>query len=296
MINRILDFSESPARLRVRYEQLLVERPDHPDVTIPLTDLAVVVVAHPQVTYTQAVLSGLAEAGGTFVACNAKNLPVGIFLPLVNHSTQGERFAAQAQASEPTRKRHWQQIVRAKIRAQADTLDQLYGTDHGLKALIPLVRSGDPTNVEARAARRYWPQLFANMNFRRHREDEDQNLLLNYGYAVLRAIVARAICAAGLHPSLGLHHHNRYNPYCLADDLMEPFRPTVDRSVAEYVSTHDAIYGVESAAKQHILSDLTARYVIAGEQRTLFDTAARMATSLADVFLGNARKLELPDG
>lgn len=295
MINRILDFSESPARLRVRYEQLLVERPDCPDVTIPLTDLAVVVVSHPQVTYTQAVLSGLAEAGGTFVACNGKNLPVGIFLPLVNHCTQAERFTAQAQASEPTRKRLWQQLVRAKIRAQADTLDQLYGTDHGLKALLPLVRSGDPSNVEARAARRYWPRLFANMNFRRHREDEDQNLLLNYGYAVLRAIIARAICAAGLHPSLGLHHHNRYNPYCLADDLMEPFRPTVDRSVAEYVSTHDAIYGVEAAAKQHILSDLTARYLVAGEQRTLFDTAARMAASLADVFLGNAKELELPD-
>ncbi len=149
--------------------------------------------------------------------------------------------------------------------------------------------------MEARAARRYWPRLFADLNFRRHRENEDQNILLNYGYAVLRAIVARAIRAAGLHPSLGIHHHNRYNPFCLADDLMEPFRPAVDRSVAEYMSTHDAACKLEAAAKQHIISDLTGRYMVDGEQRTLFDSAARLASSLADVFMGSREELDLPD-
>ena len=218
-----------------------------------------------------------------------------MFLPLAVHCTQAERFAAQARAPLPKCKRLWQQLVRAKIRAQAEMLLDLHGTDHGLAALVTRVRSGDPTNVEAWAARRYWARLFIETDFRRHREDEDQNLLLNYGYAVLRAIVARAICGAGLHPSLGLHHHNRYNAFCLADDLMEPFRPTVDRSVAEYVATHDAVRELEAAAKQHIIADLTGRYLVNGEQRTLFDTAARVASSLADVFLGRAQELELPD-
>jgi CRISPR-associated protein Cas1 len=295
MINRIVDFSEGPARLRVRYGQLLVQRPEDPDASIPIAEIAVVVVSHPQVSYTQAVLAGLAQAGGAFVACNPQHLPVGMLLPLMAHHAQVERFAAQAAARLPTRKRLWQQIVRAKIRAQASVLEELHGTDHGLRALVALVRSGDPKNVEARASRRYWPRLFADMDFRRNPDNEDQNLLLNYGYAVLRAIVARAICAAGLHPSLGIHHHNRYDTFCLADDLMEPFRPTVDRAVAEYMSTHDAIYGLESAAKQTILGDLTGRYLVDDEQRTLFDTAARMACSLADVFLGEADKIEVPE-
>lgn len=295
MINRILDFSLAPARLRVRHRQLLIQRDDAPEQTVPLAELAVVLVAHPQVTYSQAVLSGLAAAGGAFVACDRQNLPVGMFLPLVGHFAQAQRFSAQASLSQPTRKRLWRQLVRAKIRSQAETLEELHGTDHGLKRLLPLVRSGDPANVEARAARRYWSRLFVDTKFRRHPENEDQNLLLNYGYAVLRAIVARAICAAGLHPSLGLHHHNRNNAFCLADDLMEPFRPTVDRSVVEYVATHDAFNTVEAGAKQHLIADLTARYRINGEQRTLFDTASCLAGSLADVCLGNTQQLELPE-
>jgi CRISPR-associated protein Cas1 len=295
MTSRIVDFAEAPARLRVRLGQLLVERAEEPDASIPLSDLAVVVVSHPQVTYTQAVLSGLAEVGATFVACDPRHLPVGMLVPLVGHDTQVERFAAQARASRPLRKRLWKQIVRAKIQAQAAVLEDMHGTDHGLRALVAQVRSGDPANVEARAARRYWPRLFADLNFRRNPDNEDQNLLLNYGYAVLRAIVARAICACGLHPCLGIHHHNRYDAFCLADDLMEPFRPTVDHAVAEYVAAHDAVYGLEKAAKQAIVSQLTGRYLLDGEQRALFDTATRMASSLAQVFLGKADRLDLPE-
>lgn len=295
MINRILDFSESPARLRVRVAQLIVQRQDLPEVSVPLADLAVIVVAHPQVTFTQAVLSGLATGGGVFVTCDGRNLPVGMMLPLVAHTTQAERFAAQAQASLPVRKRLWQQVVRAKVSAQAALLVELRGQDFGLKALVGRVQSGDPSNVEAWAARRYWPAVFADLDFRRHRENEDQNILLNYGYAVLRAIVARAICAAGLHPSLGIHHHNRYNAFCLADDLMEPFRPAVDHAVVEYMSTRDEPYRLEGAAKQHIISELTGRFTMGGELRTIFDVAGRMASSLADVFQGNAEKLELPE-
>lgn len=295
MIDRILDFSESPARLSVRNRLLVVKREGCDEATVPLADIAVVVVSHPQVSYTQAVLSELAQAGGTFVACNRQHLPVGMFVPLVGHHVQTERIAAQAAAALPVRKRLWRQLVRAKILAQAAALEQLQGTDHGLRALAPLVRSGDPANVEARASRRYWPRVFAETNFRRHRENEDQNLLLNYGYGVLRAAVARAVCAAGLHPSIGLHHHNRYDAYCLADDLMEPFRPTVDRTAAEYCACHDALDRLDSAAKQWMAGAILGRFSVNGESRTLFDALARLCASLADVYLRNREELELPE-
>jgi len=295
MTDRILDVAEAPARLRVRDRQLVIRRAERPECCVPLADLAVVVVSHPQVSYTQAVLAGLAESGGAFVACDRRHLPVGMLLPLAAHFGQAERFAAQARATLPTKKRLWKQLVRAKIHAQAHTLERLHGTDHGLRALASNVRSGDPANVESWASRRYWPVLFAESSFRRCPDNEDQNLLLNYGYAVLRAIVARAICAAGLHPCLGIHHHNRYDTFCLADDLMEPFRPTVDFAVAEYVGTHDAPYGVERGAKQEMVRALTCRYQLNGQQRTLFDAAARLASSLAEVFLGAGDRLDLPD-
>lgn len=295
MIDRILDFSTSPARLQVRYRQLLVDRPEQPQASVPLADLAVIVVAHPQVTYTQAVLSGLAEAGGAFVACNRQHLPVGMFLPLAAHFSQTERFVAQAAAKRPLCKRLWQQLVRAKIAAQAACLEGLYGADMGLHELIPLVRSGDPANVEARAARRYWGHLFVETEFRRDRDREDENLLLNYGYAVLRAIIARAICAAGLHPSLGVHHRNRYNAFCLADDLMEPFRPTVDRAVVEYVSANDAIYRLEAAAKRHLIEAITERCELAGQQETIFTAASRLCSSLVECYLGRSDRLLLPE-
>lgn len=294
MTDRIVDISRSPARLSVRQRQLVIDQSPHREVTMPLAELAVIVVSHPQVTYTQGVLAGLAESGGAFVACNRQYLPVGLYLPLVGHFAQAERFAAQAHAAQPVCKRLWRQIVREKIRSQAQTLQVLYGCDFGLLGLVSQVHSGDSSNVEARAARRYWPQLFREIEFRRNRDSQDQNLLLNYGYAVLRAIVARAICGAGLHPSLGIHHHNRYNAFCLADDLMEPFRAIVDLAVVEYMRDRDEPYGVESAAKQYLIARLTGRYLIGGAQRTLFDTVTRLAGSLVDVFLSGTRELTLP--
>lgn len=295
MTDRILDLSECPARLRVRNNQLVIAREGTDDVSLPLADLAVLVVSHPQVTYTQAVLAGLAAAGGVFVACDAACMPVAMLLPLTGHHVQTERFAAQARAPRPVCKRLWRQLIRAKVRAQAALLEELHGDDHGLKPLSTRVRSGDPSNIEGQASRRYWPALFADPNFRRRRENPDQNALLNYGYAVLRAIVARAICAAGLHPSLGLHHHNRYNGYCLADDLMEPFRPLVDRIVYAFVKEHGVPAELTPTVKRELLTPLTGRVMLDGEQRTLFDVLGTVAASLAEVFMGNARRLTLPE-
>lgn len=295
MTDRVLDISEEPARLSIRYGQLVIDLDARPQTTVPLIDLAVLVVSHPQVSYTNAVLLELTAAGGAFVACDNRHQPAGMLLPLAGHFLQAQRFATQAAAPLPTRKRLWRQIVRAKIRAQGRLLKELRGIDRGIPMLEKRVKSGDPENVEAQASRRYWTALFNDENFRREREAEDQNRFLNYGYAVLRAIVARAICAAGLHPSLGLHHHNQYDIFCLADDLMEPFRPIVDGAVARLVDERGKDAAMNHDTKRAILESLTGRFRFEDEFRTLFDIISRTASSLAAVFMGERNDLLLPE-
>jgi CRISPR-associated protein Cas1 len=331
MTERILDFSERPVRLNVRNGLLVIQfdsagaglKPaptegpdaggdtgateherrdpesglrarDAQEQTIPLADIAVLIAAHPQISFSHAVLAGLAESGGMFIACNAKHMPCAMLLPLENHSTQTERFQAQANLPLPNRKRLWQQIVKAKILAQARLLRELTQEDWGLEMLAGTVRSGDPRNVEARAARIYWKNLFGEDGFRRNPEGEGLNPPLNYGYAILRAIVARALCAAGLHPSLGIHHHNRYDAFCLADDLMEPFRPLVDRTVWKLSEKRGGNPPLDRETKRAILEALLARFTAEGESRTLFDWASRTASSLAAAIESGEKKLEIP--
>jgi len=294
MTDRLIDLSEEPARLSVRLAQLVIERNDKDDATVPLEDLAVLIVSHPCVSYTHAVLAGIIEAGGAFVVCDHRHMPIAMLLPVESHSTQAERFVRQTEASEPTRKRLWQQIVEAKVRAQGRLLKELRNDDHGLSAMATRVISGDGTNIESQASRRYWTALFGEENFKRDRDAGDQNRFLNYGYAVLRAIVARAVCAAGLHPSFGVHHHNRYDAFCLADDLMEPFRPLVDRAVARWVAEHGVGGDLNREAKAALIGALTQRFEIEGEWRSLFDIVARTASSLAAVFEGKSKDLLLP--
>jgi len=294
MIKRILDFAQDPARLSVRLEQLVIERPGDARRTVPLADVAVLILAHPQVTCTQSVLAVLARLGGALVVCDSRSLPVGLMLPLVEHHAVAQRMAAQAAAPTPLKKRLWRQLVRAKIRAQAASLQALRGGDFGLRAMARQVRSGDPSNLEAQAARRYWKHLLPEGPFRRDPKRADENLLLNYGYAVLRAIVARAICATGLHPSLGLHHHHRENPYCLADDLMEPFRPLVDRAMVEFRAEQTPVNHLSPEAKTFLIERITGRVMVAGQQLTLFDAATSLASSLANACLSGKGVLKLP--
>jgi len=295
MTDRMIDLSDAAARLSVRHSQLVIEPEGGEAATVPLDDLAVLIVTNPRVRYTNAVLTGIANSGGTFVVCGVDHLPAAMLLPMQAHYVQAERFARQAKASEPTRKRLWKQIVQAKIRAQAKCLVSTRGHDAGLAALAARVGSGDPQNVEAQAARRYWPLLFDDPKFRRHRTGDGANRHLNYGYAVLRAIVARAICAAGMHPSFGLHHRNRYNPFCLADDLMEPYRPVVDRAVVRVVEEFSADAPLNPEIKRALLNVFTGRFVVDGEARTLFDLLARAASSLAAVLMGDAKRMNLPE-
>lgn len=294
MRNRIVEISENPARLRIERRQLVIDMEPEPR-RVPLEDLAAVIVAHPQVSYTQSVLSELAAAGGAFVTCDRSRMPVGLLLPMAGNFIQGERFRRQMEMKQPVRKRLWQQIVRGKIAMQGALLRERLDTDAGLLALLPSVRSGDPSNVEARAARRYWTALFGS-DFRRDRDAADHNRLLNYGYAVLRAATARAICAAGLHPSVGLHHHNRYNSWCLADDLMEPYRPLVDRAVARLVDEADRVPEIDQPTRAALIGSLTGCVRMEGETWTLFDALSRMCASLVQAVAGEGNPMLLPEG
>jgi len=293
--NRILDISQEGAGLSVKHSNLEIRPASSEETRLPLGDIAVLILAHPAIHITQAVLAGIGGAGGIVLTCDSARLPSAMQIPMVGHHVQGERVAAQAAASIPTRKRVWKQIVRAKIVHQAQVLDDLRGVDMGLLNLVSKVRSGDPDNLEATAARRYWQALFEGAGFRRSREIPDVNRYLNYGYAVLRALVARAICSAGLLPSLGLHHHNKYDPFPLADDLMEPWRPLVDHAAWHMNDQHgpDAPLGPE--LKSALVAPLLRRYRFESEDRTLFDILSRVAASLAATLMGERKDLLLPN-
>jgi CRISPR-associated protein Cas1 len=294
MIDRIVEVA-NPARLSVRDCQLVVAPDGGEEVTTPLSELAVLLIAHPRVTLTQAVLSRIALEGGAVVTCDDKFLPASMLLPLQAHFVQGERFARQIEISAPSRKRLWQKIVRTKIRSQANLLRELHGEDGGLFPMSRRVRSGDAGNVESQAARQYWPRLFADPKFRRGGEGPDQNRHLNYGYTVLRAATARALCAAGLHPSIGLRHHNRYDAFSLAADIMEPFRPVVDRCVYRWIQDHDPAGEFDQTARTWMLGLVKDRYLAEGEERTLFDLLGRTCNGLAHALAGEEDAFLLPE-
>jgi CRISP-associated protein Cas1 len=234
MIRKTVEFSTRGTRLSVAYRQLVIERPDMPKATLPIEDLGVVIVDDSRASYTQAVFIELLEAGATLMVTGKDHLPIGMMLPLDAHHVSTERHRAQIEASEPVRKRAWQALISAKIRQQAHILEHFTNDHAGLMPMAKRVKSGDPDNLEAQAAQKYWPRLFGK-EFRRDRGAEGINAALNYGYAVVRASAARAIVASGLIPSLGVFHKNRSNPFCLADDLFEPYRPYVDWRVKKMV-------------------------------------------------------------
>lgn len=294
MTERIVDVSEVGAYLHVQDGRLLVESGGEVLGDVPLHHLAGVILTHPRVTISRGALAGLAEAGAVVVVCGENFLPVGMQLGLTGYHAPARRLAAQAQVGRPVCKRAWQQIVQSKIRNQAAVLRELRGDDGGLGALAGRVGSGDPQNVEAQAARRYWPLLFDRAEFRRKPEAPDENRMLNYGYAILRAMTARAICAAGLHPGLGVHHHHRNNAYCLADDLMEPLRPFVDRAVVELAGTFGADAPLDRDVKRELISAVYGRVELGGEQRTVLDALGRIAGSLAGLFEKRCVRLVLP--
>ena len=241
MIKRTLYFG-NPAYLSLRYEQMVIKLPEvvknetlsdsfkeEAVRTIPIEDIGVVLLDHKQITITQGLLEKLLENNCALITCDNSHLPVGLMLPLCGNTTQSERFSNQIEASLPLKKQLWQQTIMAKISNQATLLQNRRGAEVGnMRKWATDVKSGDSENLEARAAAYYWKNIFPSIpHFIRGREGDPPNNLLNYGYAILRAVVARALVSSGLLPTLGIHHHNKYNAYCLADDIMEPYRPYV---------------------------------------------------------------------
>jgi CRISP-associated protein Cas1 len=286
---RVLDFSLGQAHLCLRYRQLIIERDGMPDASVPMDEIAVVILCSRRVTVTVAALDGLTSSGATIVVCDERSLPSGMMLPLAGHFQQTQRMRAQAVAPLPLQKRIWQEIVRAKVESQGSLLAGFRGDDAGLMAMSKRVRSGDPDNIEAQAAQRYWPALFADPDFRRRFDAANENALLNYGYAVLRAAVGRAICAAGLHPSIGVHHHGRNNPFCLADDLMEPYRPVIDGVVAVIADEQPGMDpALDPPTKARLVGVLHETLPHEGEDRPVIDWISRSASSLARRLCGES--------
>jgi CRISPR-associated protein Cas1 len=293
MTDRLIDISEAPAFLSLENGLLAIQPRDQPKQTVPLSDVAAIVTSHREVVFTQSLAAALGKAGVMLICCDERHHPACMLLPIEGHFSQAERFQAQADAGLPVKKRVWRELVREKIQMQGEVLRLLHGDAAGLPAMAPRVRSGDPDNLEATAAQRYWPRLFADGGFRRGNQDDPRNAMLNYGYAVLRAIVARAVCACGLHPTLGVNHRNRYNAFCLADDLMEPLRPLVDYSVARLCrAASPEECRLDKATKHALLEAMASRYVSDGESRSLFDIITRRARALVSVFLGERRGFE----
>ena len=258
---------------------------------VPLEDIGLLILDAIDTTYTHHVLIQALQAGAVIVPCGQDHLPVGLYLPQ-NNTLQTQRIIAQTSALLPLKKRLWKQLIQAKVRHQARVLGVDTVAGGMLVNLAKEVRSGDPTNIEAQAARKYWPVLLGP-SFRRNRDGDPPNNLLNYGYMAMRACVARAICGAGLHPSLGLHHHNRGNPFCLADDLLEPLRPIVDREVRQLVGQGQK--HICRDTKVRLLSLLTVEIEVAAIRGPLMVAIERMTASLVRCYAGEQKSLELPD-
>ncbi|MCH9809487.1 MAG: type II CRISPR-associated endonuclease Cas1 [Alphaproteobacteria bacterium] len=291
MLGQIVEISNPGQRLSLYRGLLRVDNADGHVGDVPLDDIEAVIASTPALTYSNQLIAALAEHGAPLVICSPRFEPAAVLLPLSGHYAQGTRFEAQAAAARPTAKRVWAQIVKAKVRSQAAALAEFSGSPLVLETLARRVRSGDPDNIEAQAAQKYWPALFGS-DFRRDRSADGTNVFLNYGYTVLRASTARAIVAAGLHPSLSLHHKSAGNSLRLADDLMEPFRPAVDVIVKEL--RDEDVIELTPAIKRRLAAVLHSDYETDAGVSTLSTVLVRCAQSLAQVYLGERRDLMFP--
>lgn len=285
MLKRTIEVSTDGTRLFLRAKQLVIERDDEELATVPFDDLGFLVLTSHGITISSGALRACAEYNIAVITCAANFLPAGLQLSLQGNTLHAERLAAQVAASQPLRKQLWARIVAAKIRMQAANLDG--AVRDRLCAMASQLRSGDPRNLEAQAARIYWGEVFSGIAlpepFRRDPDGPAPNGLLNYGYAIARACVARALVAAGLHPALGIHHHNRYNAFCLADDLIEPFRPFVDARVRQLAA--EGRLEVNKDTKRPMLELLADKLTVGAENSPLMTGVQRCANSLSNILM-----------
>lgn len=300
MLKRTVVFG-SPAYLSMQHSQLVHRAAlqgsdaEAQVASMPMEDLGVVVLEHERITITARAMQGVVASGAAMVLCDPTHMPSAMLLPLDGNSVQTEVFRLQIAASRPLMKQLWQQIVQAKIQNQAALLRQLdRGEPDAVAALAGRVRSGDPDNREAVAARLYWNEVLGIEEFRRQREGGGANALLNYGYAILRAACARALVSSGLHCALGLHHCNKYNSFCLADDIMEPFRPFVDREVNACFAAGSK-GRVAKSEKQALLRVLCIDTQCGAGKRPLMNAISLCTASLVRCLRGESKRLIVPE-
>lgn len=297
MIKQTLYFG-SPAYLSLKDRQLVIRLPDKDQsVTRPIEDIGVVIVDNKQITLTSGLIEALLGNNCALITCDSSHLPVGLMLPLCGNTTQSERFRHQLSASLPLKKQLWQQTISQKIANQAQVLKECFGVEVGnMLSWSKNVKSGDSDNLEARAAAYYWRNMFDDEDvFIRDRDGEPPNNFLNYGYSILRAIVARGLVGSGLLPTLGIHHHNRYNAYCLADDIMEPYRPYVDELVVNIRKEFDDTDFLDKEIKTRLLSIPTIEVRINNHRRPLMVAVTETTASLYKCFSGELRKIAYPE-
>jgi len=306
MIKKTLYFG-NPMYLSLRNAQLVLRKPDADKLeesfkqdaerTIPIEDIGVVVLDNRRITITTGAMEALLGNNCAIITCDSTNLPVGLMLPLSGNTTQSERFRNQIDASLPLKKQLWQQTIRQKILNQATVLNKNTGAIvKNMQVWANEVKSGDPDNLEARAAAYYWRNLFPTLpNFVRGREGAPPNNLLNYGYAILRACVARGLVGSGLLPTLGIHHHNRYNAYCLADDIMEPYRPFVDDLVINIMQKYPDYTELTQSIKTALLMIPSLDVMLDGKRSPLMIAVGQTTASLAKCFNGELRKIAYPE-
>lgn len=307
MIKKTLYFG-NPAYLSLKDEQMVVKLPavEHSDLqeslkaravtTIPIEDIGVVILDNKQITITQGLIAALLENTVALITCDQRRLPSGLLLPLEGNTIQNERFRQQLEMSLPLRKQLWQQTIMSKIENQGRCLQK--NTSQSIAPLMVMsqsVRSGDPDNYEAQAAVYYWKNIFPDIpDFVRSREGLPPNPLLNYGYAILRAVVARSLVNSGLLPVYGIHHHNRYNAYCLADDIMEPYRPFVDDLVISIMHQYDDIDKLTTEIKRDLLAIPVLDVRIENKRSPLMIAATTTCASFAKCIHGDIRKISYP--
>jgi len=298
MIKRTLYFG-NPAYLKTDNLQLVAEmKKEEPEThSVPVEDIGIIILDHPQITITSGLMTRLLEQNVGLVTCDSTHHPVGLMLNLEGHSLQSQKHQAQIEASQPLKKQCWQQTIVAKIDNQARLLKSLGMETNYLTTLMDKVKSGDSDNCEARAAVYYWKHLFSEVpDFRRERYGPPPNNLLNYGYAILRALMARALVGSGLLPSLGIFHRNQYNAYCLADDIMEPYRPYVDRLAYNiWQREGENASFLEPGLKKELLSIPATDTRIDGKKSPLMTAVSRTTASLVRCFEGESRKILYPE-
>ena len=296
MIKRTVYFG-NPAYLKTANDQLVIEMHDSGEnKTIPIEDIGILILDHQQITITHALIAKLLEKNTALITCDATHHPTGLMLNLDGHSLQSQKFKAQLEASVPLKKQLWQQTVTSKITNQAAVLRKESKPYQLLINYSKDVKSGDSENHEAKAAAHYWKNVFPDcFLFKRDRYGLPPNNLLNYGYAILRAMVARSLVGSGLLPTMGIHHQNQYNAYCLADDIMEPYRPYVDLLVCEIINVDEPAFEITTAIKKQLLSLPVIDVNIDGQKSPLMNAVQKTTASLAKCFEGKARKISYPN-